>query len=280
MFKLINKIFSLFMICVIVLTTGFGYARYIESYDYRTRQETVATPLISAGSEVKILIISDTHFSKWYTPENFSEAVGSINEIQADYVLFLGDLFDYLENYSGSVPEISRCLGLIQAKKGKYAVFGNHDYGGGAEFKYEDIMAAGGFTVLRNSSQLLQEDNINLIGLDDMLIGYGDAGCAGDLAREGCLNLLMCHEPDVADQILNYNVNLMVSGHTHGGQVNLPKITDMLLPTYGTKYVKGVYDFGNAAATKLIVTSGLGMTKLPLRFLSPPDITLITLKGI
>lgn len=83
---------------------------------------------------MNIVLIADTHFSEHYTPDDFQKAVDKINERDPDLVLFLGDLFDDLQNYTGDSGAISEKLSQIESKQSKYAVYGNHDYGLGSEF--------------------------------------------------------------------------------------------------------------------------------------------------
>ena len=80
-------------------------------------------------------------------------------------------------------------------------------------------------------------------------------------------------------EVLDYNVDLMISGHTHGRQINIKFFDEYILPPYGKKYINGLYQLSNDRESQLYVNSGIGMTKLPYRFLSPPELTCITLKS-
>lgn len=223
---------------------------------------------------MNIILIADTHFSEHYTPDDFQKAVDKINEQEPDLVLFLGDLFDDLQKYTGDSGAISEKLSQIESKQGKYAVYGNHDYGLGSEFKYKDIMKDGGFTVLVNESVHFPENNVTLTGVDDYLLGYGDASVVENNPINA-FNIVACHEPDVIDMIMSEPVDLMVSGHTHGGQIKIPFYKHSYLPPLGEKYRAGEFFFDNPAKTTLYVNRGLGITKIPARFLSTPEVTVI-----
>lgn len=270
--KIVKTVFELFMLILILGFTAFGYMRFIEPYTLKE----VDVSLNGGPNDLKIAVFSDTHFSDWYTVEEFREAVSKINEKSPDLVFFVGDLIDNYDTYAGDVEEISEALAEINAPLGKFAVYGNHDYGGGAEWEYESIMTSGGFTVLSDEYFVLSDYNICIIGIDDILIGNGSPETAA-CGSEYCYNIVLCHEPDIVDEVLDYNVNLMIAGHTHGGQVRIPGITEKMLPPYGEKYIKGLYEFNNSSETKLYVSAGLGMTKLPLRFMAYPDISFLTL---
>ncbi len=266
------------MIILIAAVIFFGYACFIEPFDLRVKEETITT---EKASTTRILLFSDTHFSDWYTTEHFQTVVDKINEAEPDIVVFTGDLIDHFRYYKGNIEDISTQLSLINAPLGKYAVFGNHDYGGGAEAQYESIMNAGGFTVLTNQYTSIEEKNIGLIGIDDLLLGNGSASVCS-CASTDQFNIVLCHEPDIADQIQEYNIDLLLSGHTHGGQVRIPIITNLglsIFPSHGNKYLSGMYSLDNSYETKVYVTSGIGMTALPMRFLAPPDITVININS-
>ncbi|MEG0392399.1 MAG: metallophosphoesterase, partial [Anaerovoracaceae bacterium] len=209
--------------------------------------------------------------------EDFSKAVKLINESNPDIIVFLGDLFDEFSTYEGDDQKISAALAELKAKKGKFAVFGNHDYGGGAENEYVGVMDAGGFRVLVNQSVQFKESNVTLTGVDDYLIGYGNASVVNENPL-GAYNIVACHEPDVIDKIMNSPVDLMISGHTHGGQVKLPFVEPRYLPDLGKKYIQGKFEINNLAKTTLYVNRGLGTTKAPARLFSVPEVTIIDLK--
>jgi predicted MPP superfamily phosphohydrolase len=245
----------------------------------KVRDVAITSPRVTDEAEgLKIAVFGDTHFSDYYTPGDFDKVLESIDEMKPDMVVFAGDLIDHYDIYSGDVSVISEKLSKIEAPYGKFAIFGNHDYGGGAENKYQSIMEAGGFTVLKNQYYAIDKLGISVIGIDDVLIGYGDPDIAS-WGRPDYFNIVLAHEPDLVDQVLTYNVDLMISGHTHGRQINLKFFDDYILPLYGKKYVSGQYGFNNDRGSQLYVNSGIGMTKLPYRFISPPELTCITLKS-
>lgn len=190
-----------------------------------------------------------------------------------DFVLFLGDLIDDYSKYTKDTDIISQKLSRLKASTGKFAVFGNHDYGGGAEKYYEDIMNKGGFTVLKNQSKNFENIGLRLIGLDDFLLGYGSTEAVSE-ADSDMYNLVICHEPDIFDKIASYNTDYMLAGHSHGGQINIPYLRERFLPSLGSKYIKGEYENSNS---KLYVNPGLGTTKLKARLFAKPEITYLHL---
>ncbi|MEL7654878.1 MAG: metallophosphoesterase [Bacillota bacterium] len=277
MFRLFKSILRIILLILIIGLTVICYARYIEPHLLHKEYLTIQSPQVTdKADQLKIAVFGDTHFSDYYTTGEFSKVLEAIEEMKPDIVVFSGDLVDHYDIYSEDVGNISEKLSEIQATYGKYAIFGNHDYGGGAENEYESIMEAGGFTVLKNEYYAIDELDLAIIGIDDVLIGYGDPEIAS-WGRPDYFNIVLSHAPDVIDQVQDYNVDLMISGHTHGRQINLKFFDEYILPPYGKKYIHGLYEFSNERKSKLYVNSGIGMTKLPFRFLSPPELTCITL---
>lgn len=268
--RLIALFLTVFILCV-------GYAKYIEPYRITTDKETIQTQIFDDPSGITIALFADTHFSENYTPGDFSKAVKRINRADPDIVFFLGDLVDDYENYTGDIEAVINQLSSIEANIGKYAVYGNHDYGGKMEFEYPDIMSRSGFQLLVNQYSTLEDKGIGILGVDDVIIGYGDPSCASSL-RSDLYNIVLCHEPDVIDQMLLYDIDLMLSGHTHGRQIDISLFDRFILPPFGQKYVDGLYSFDNTRQTQLFVTSGLGTTKIAARFMTPPEINIIKVK--
>ncbi len=270
--KIIKFIFALCIIVVLAGAACIGYSRFVEPH--RLTVNEISDISYSMEQPITVAVFSDTHFGFEYSLEDFQKVIDEVNSNPPDVLIFAGDLIDNLETYSGDTAMISNKLAEMNANIGKYAVFGNHDYGGGAEFKYEAIMNAGGFTVLKNEIVTFSKYNLRLIGIDDVLIGYG-APSVANKAPADMYNLVICHEPDVIDSILGSNTDLMVAAHTHGGQVRIPLVEEDFLPAYGQKYIKGEYQLNNNMNTLVYVTSGLGTTRIPARFGAAPELTYI-----
>ena len=268
------------VLCLLILAVlTAGYARYIEPKMLIEKTETYQSEKLTVlPNGVKIAIFADTHFSEYYTPEDFKKVTEKINRRTPDFIFFLGDLIDDFSTYKGDIREVETALASLKAKVAKIAVFGNHDYGGEMEIDYPDVMEAGGFQLLVNEKADFDEFNMTILGIDDVVIGYGDPSFAASLTDDR-YNIAICHEPDVADELKTYSVDLMLSGHTHGRQINLRLFDDYILPAYGKKYIKGRYTLpaSDGSDLSLYVTGGIGMTKLPLRFASPPEVNMIDL---
>lgn len=231
------------------------------------------------GEAIKVVQFSDTHIGDFFSIKDLKKVVDKINEQEADLVLFTGDLMDNAATYEGSLEEIASILSEIKANSGKYAVFGNRDYGGGAERFYEELMTSAGFHVLLNEHETLtiKGTTLSLFGADDALIGYYDPVQTVQGIQDDHLNLLMLHEPDLADDFNHEPIDLIVAGHSHGGQVYLPFIGPLITTSLAEKYVRGFYDVSDNM--RLYVDTGIGNTKVPFRLFNVPQITVLYLKA-
>lgn len=256
-----------------------GYARYVEPYMLITR--TVTVEAIKHVPECTIVFFSDTHFGKDYSEKNIERIVKRINRSEPDLVIFGGD---FLDNYARDREEldleyIGAELSKIEASYGKFAVWGNHDYGGGAVRVYQELMTDGGFQVLENESCLIEELNMKVFGYDDYLLGRTEESLYQ--IQSQYFNLIAAHEPVVADLIENTGDNLLLTGHTHGGQVGIPAIREKVIPKGSGGYVKGLYtkeEIGTQSSLQMFVSSGIGTTLYPIRFLNVPEIVEIHLR--
>ena len=270
------KLFGILMVVGILI--GF-YSAYVEPHLLRVKQYDMKFEQV-AGNPITVLQFSDTHVGDFFTTEDLKKVVDKINEQQADLVLFTGDLMDNAAEYDGSIDEIATILSKIKATNGKYAVFGNRDYGGGAERFYEDLMESAGFEVLVNSSRTLEVKGttISLFGADDALIGYYNSNKTMQGISNDHLNLLLIHEPDLISDFLSYPIDLATAGHSHGGQVYIPFYGPLLTTALAEDYVRGLYDFGNNRKTLLYVNTGIGNTKVPFRLFNVPQISVFKLE--
>jgi len=275
MLKILKWIFRIIILLIIAAGLLYIYARHVEPFWLAENEISLSNTDTANTDSLKIGIFSDTHFGEYYSVDNFEKVVEKMNAAKPDVIVFLGDLIDDFNRYTGDTEKISEALARLEAPLGKFAVYGNHDYGGGAQHEYKDIMASGGFSVLVNEYIMLDEYNIAITGIDDFIIGYGDT-VAANYAPSDSYNVILCHEPDFINTLLDYNTDLMLAGHTHGGQINIPYYINDFLPPFGQNYLRGQFEFENEQNTVLYVNSGIGMTKLPFRFFARPEITYVT----
>lgn len=250
-----------------------GYSHFIEPDLLVTKTFVIETQ--KPIEPCTMVYFTDTHFGNHYDVNHAGRIVEKINEAKPDIVVFGGDLLD---NYARDrdrmdLQYLKEELQKIEAKTGKYAVWGNHDYGGGAVRIYEDFITSCGFELLDNESVELKNYGIKLIGYDDYLMGWTDPSLYK--IESDLFNVIVAHEPVVSQFIESRSENFLLSGHTHGGQISIPFITGKFLPEGSGQFRKGFYnekEINTAISLKMYTSSGIGMTRYPFRFLNIPEI--------
>jgi predicted MPP superfamily phosphohydrolase len=156
----------------------------------------------------------------------------------------------------------------------RYAILGNHDVGVGQRYVVGPLKE-NGIPVLLNQALPLERggQRLWLAGLNSADEGESRPEQAIPQAM-GEPTIVLAHEPDILPQIARYKVDLMLAGHTHGGQVRLPFLPPLRLPPLGKKYVEGLFRHGD---TQLYVNRGIGAVGVPFRLNCPPEITVLTL---
>lgn len=236
--------------------------------------------LPGAFSGFRIAQLADFHYGEYSEPSFVRASVDAVNALQPDLVALTGDFISAGPMVKRiSVDFAEHCADLLARLhcQERYAVMGNHD----AMVDSDQVTAAlesRGIHVLRNSSVPIERHGTRLwlAGVDDVLMGDPDLKAASPKQRlqQSEPLILMAHEPDYADEVVGSGVDLMLSGHTHGGQVRIPFAPLFNLPKLGRKYIEGLFSFRDM---QLFVTRGIGTVGVPFRFRCPPEITVITL---
>ncbi|PFN24161.1 metallophosphoesterase [Bacillus cereus] len=247
-----------------------------------TWNEVKSSNLPKEFNNKKIVQFSDVHLGPEFSLKQLDSLVEKMNELHPDIVVFTGDLIDRFGSYKGEREEAKGILQKIHAPLGKYAVFGNHDRGGGGSLFYKKYMEEAGFSVLVNEVQKIKVENgkyITISGLDDFLLGKPQIDVTLKNLKQQDFNMLLVHEPDVADKVARYPVDFQMSGHSHGGQVQIPFVGPLLTTKLAEKYVEGMYEFGGKSKPlHLYVNRGIGTTRMPVRFWSIPELSVFVLK--
>lgn len=266
--KILKRIVLSMLLLLILSGLMVAYAVKIEPYRLVVRNHHLGKE--KSSEDFKVVHISDIQVSESYTENRLGKLVDKINSQAPDIVVFTGDLYD---NYAAYHPEkkVEKALSDIDAKYGKFAVWGNRDYGGGAMRAYEKIMQNGGFKLLTNEAEVLRLSNgkkIGIGGLDDVLFGKPDYSLMESEDVKNCdYKIVMLHESDAAERLPEKSSDLILAGHSHGGQVKIPFFK--MKTSLAKKYTDGFYDVNGM---KLFVNTGIGTSHYSVRFLVPPEI--------
>ena len=271
--KIVKRLIKIFAVMFVVGCLCIGYAFFVEPKRLVVNEYTLEKN--DQQTSMKIVQLSDTHVGTHYDIKQLDKLVEKTNRLEPDLIIFTGDLFDNYSQYSKK-DEVQESLSYLQATYGKIAVWGNRDYGGGAERIYQDLMENAGFIVLSNEVISIEIDNkvLSIGGVDDFLLGDPQMKRTAHQLN-GDYNLLLMHEPDEAETLVNTPADLILTGHSHGGQIRLPIIPG-IRTELAQRYVDGFYTIDDE--TLLFVNTGIGTTKIHARFMVPPEIDVFEIK--
>jgi predicted MPP superfamily phosphohydrolase len=254
----------------IALTTGI-----ITRKDFHVKELDLKIPGLPKDLQgLKLLQLSDIHMGAYYSPSDLRRVVDASNHLRADLGFITGDLI------TGMYDPLDDCLLELKRLKtasGLWGCMGNHE----KLAKVADYAAIQGrkqgLFFLRKESQDLKFGNarLNLVGVDHQFKHEGYLLGVEELVKPDEFNLLLSHNPDVFPVAQKQGFQLILSGHTHGGQINIEVAhTNLNIVDLVTPFTKGLYQ---KPGSSLYVTSGLGTIGVPVRLGAPPEITLIRL---
>jgi len=255
-----------------------GYGALVQRTDFRVREVDVPIPGLPDDLDgLRVLQLSDIHLSAFLSEKELAGVIDASNELRPHLAVVTGDLIS-----SHSDP-LEACVGQIVRIKSDAGVFGclgNHETYARAEQHTADLGARYGVPFLRRQARQLRFGNstVNLAGVDFQSHRMKNHYLAGaeKLVAPGAINILLSHNPDVFPTAANQGYNLLLAGHTHGGQVNVEILDQSITPArFFTPYVYGLYRSESAAA---YVTRGIGTIGIPARIGAPPEISLLRLK--
>jgi predicted MPP superfamily phosphohydrolase len=256
------------------LAAGYGFW---EAAHLRVTRETVAVPKLPPAFAGKtVAILADLHHGPFVGIDFIRAAVRTTNALAPDMIALVGDYANKGDEAHRQLPPCLEALSALSAPLGVFAVPGNHDMQRGGAV-YRELVAATPLTDLtnRNRRVVLGTASLWVAGVDDLWWGKPDLDRALTDIPAGEPVILLSHNPDFAEDRPDGRVGLMLSGHTHGGQVYLRGVGSAWLPSkYGSKYRRGLV---RSPASMVYVSRGLGEAGVPLRINAPPEICLLTL---
>ena len=255
---------------------GFGYG-FWEAAHIRVSRHTVPVPNLPAAFAGKsVAVLGDLHNGPFVGIDFIRAAVRLTNSLNPDMVALVGDYAHKGDDAHRQLPPCLEALSALTAPLGVFVVPGNHDMQRGGAV-YRELVAATPLTDLTNGNRRLAlgGDHLWLAGVDDLWWGKPNLDRALAGVPTGAPVILLSHNPDFAEDRPDARVGLVLSGHTHGGQVYLRGVGSGWLPSkYGAKYRHGLV---TGPASAVFVTRGLGEAGVPLRMNAPPEVCLLTL---
>lgn len=248
---------------LIALYALFLEPRWIEV----TRHDVLFENYPADAPPLKILLMADFHCGPYMPMERLSRFIDIANKESADIALLAGDFVSYsAKNADACALELSR----LKTERGSFAALGNHDYWEDADY-VADALQKNGVDVVVNGNRRLA-DGVWLASIDDEWTGHPDPDKAFRGIPAGSVKLAVSHSPKIFPELMNRDC-LVLAGHTHAGQIDVPGIPRNQLPgLLNSRYLRGWYFDGNS---RMYVNRGLGMVNPPMRFRARPEITVL-----
>jgi predicted MPP superfamily phosphohydrolase len=251
---------------------------WLRAPEYEPVVERVHVPLAGLPEGLRGLTIahlSDFHSGRHVSAQYVRQVAQQTMALHPELVALTGDFVDRNVKYSKGCAE---ALSLLHAPLGVHVVLGNHDYWTNATVIESDLRRAG-LAPMHNQSRRVERGGaaFYVVGVDDVRRRKANLELALRDVPPGAPKLLLVHEPDFADYVPGDHHLLQLSGHSHGGQICIPPLGALLLPSWGRKYAAGLYRM--RTGMWLYTTRGVGLAMPPVRINCPPEITLLTLES-
>ena len=280
-FLLLLSQFYLFELLLVAALLG-GYSYFIERNALEITRPEIRLNCLSTDIKEKIALLSDLHFNAKTSKIQINKLLASLKESKPEVVFIIGDLIDKKDGIRVVGDFVRKITGSASAKV--YIVLGNWDYFA-LKYNINDLkkeLKYSGAEVLMNESKIIRIGSLdfNLIGIKAPYTGQNIKNdLTESIARvknNDLCKILLTHSPESINEAVLKNIDLVLAGHTHGGQVYVPFLTRLVIPTKFAfkKYIKGIYKVGDSI---LYVNRGIGTSTLPLRFLSLPELTILSL---
>ena len=261
------------LLAILVAAIAYSVLTQLRGVSY-PRYEVSVRGLPPAFDGFTIVQLSDTHVGIWTRPGYIRKIVAQVNAMHPDLIVLTGD---YVNRFEHSCIPSGRSLRGLEAKHGVYAVLGNHDYWVNADAMTKALRESGVDVLFDEQRKItVGKESITLVGLDDEWEGNPDYDKALQGLSADDICIVLAHNPDAALHLKGRPIQLLLSGHTHGGIFNLPWIGPVSTTTrLGRKYASGMFEINGI---RTYVSRGIGLVSgMPFRFRCPPEVPVFVL---
>lgn len=252
-----------------------SYPVFIERYLIQTNYYKIVVPnLPNAFSRFRIIQLTDLHYGFLVPLAVIRYAVDQANRLKHDLIVCTGD-YVHEKRSTKQIDVVWPLLARLKAQYGVHSILGNHDHWADTERSQKWLVQSS--QDLRHKVKVIEKDGQRLWlagagdlmedhrNLDDLLVGVPDSDC----------RIVLAHNPDTADTGFSTRVDLMISGHTHGGQISIPFFGPPVLPVRNKTYSNGLKK--SPRGTNVFISKGIGWAIYPVRFNCPPEIAVLEL---
>lgn len=283
----IKKIVRILLVIACLLIGTILYSKYIGTKGLSVKEYKITDKNISDNFHgIKMVHLSDFHYGITIGKKDLLKIVTKVNSLHPDIIVLTGDLFDKnIDLEEKEIDFIVSSLGKMNATMGKFAISGENDTG---HKEWERTITDSGFINLNDSFDLLYKDDYTpliISGIssnlknkkniqDKVSTSMKEIDTYNQTHVAPMYSILLMHEPDYVENIDTRYYNLIVAGHSHGGQIAIPILQQFFLPNGSKNYYNAHY---KVAKSDLYISSGLGTTEMDYRFGSKPSINLYRL---
>lgn len=262
-----HKKIKILFIFIILISCFYLYGRYINPSYFKVHEVAIKDSSFPKDyNGLKIAQFSDLHYGRTTNEETLKKLVKELNNLNADIIIFNGDLFDQ-KNISVKNSELMiSYLKKLNAKLFKFAVLGDYDKRNQNTIKA--ILEKSNFILLENESKLVYNDSNTPLNF----IGLSDTSKIKELYENEYYNITLMHQPDDVKKL--QNTKIAFAGHSLGGQIKIPFIGGLRKIEGAKTYIDSYYEVNN---TKLYITNGIGTQDFSIRLFNSPSITLYRL---
>ncbi len=267
--------------CLILVSIYFYYENTkLQTSNY----EIIKSKIPSDFNNYKIVQVSDLHNTK--SRNLTDELIKEIQRERPNIIVITGDLIDANKT---NIDTAINFIEKIQNVAPIYFVSGNHESSISNYSKLQEKLQENNVTILDNKLEVLKinESSINLIGIDDPRMAHESFVDDSEIIKAEIdkigydtnkYTILLSHRPELFDTYVEKNIDLVLAGHAHGGQIRLPFIGGVIAPNQGLfpKYTSGIFEKNQ---TNMIVSRGIGNSILPFRINNRPELVVVTLKS-
>ena len=276
--KIIKLIIKLLTLLIILTSLIYLYSKYINPVGFIVKERTLYNNKLPKNFDgLKVVQISDIHYKTTIKKDDLIKIINQINLTKPDIVFLTGDLLDKSVKYKPKdIETITEQLQKIDTTIDKYYITGDNDYN---NKDFETIMTNSNFVNLNDTYQVIHKDKETILisGLSTNKNKNKDKlnSTIDYLNNNQLYSILVLHEPDTIKKIEYNKFNLIIAGHSLGGQIKLPFIGEIIKKEGSKKYSNEHY---NLKQTELFISNGLGNETIEYRFLNKPSFNLFRLR--